>query len=70
MLEILDNNKKNNFNNTNSSKSPLLFFCNFRSPRNIRSTMNINERLPIQVLLVNKWYTPKASIWENMKESH
>ena len=69
MLEILDNNKKSNFNNTNFFKSPFLFFYNLYSPCNIYSTININERLPIQMPLVNKWYTPKANIWENMKES-
>ena len=70
MLEILDNNKESNFNNANSFKSPPLFFRNLYSPRNIHSTMDINERLPIQMLLVNKQYTLKASVWENIKESH
>ena len=62
MLEILDNNKESNFNNTNFFKSPFLSFYNIYSPYNICSIININKRLPIQVLLVNKWYTPKASI--------
>ena len=70
MLEILDNDEESNFNNANSPKSPFLFFCNLHSLCNICSITDINKRLPIQVLLVNKWYTPKASIWENMKESH
>ena len=56
MLEILDNNKENNLNNTNSPKSPSLFSYNLRSPYKLRSTqtaqaiildININERLSI-----------------------
>ena len=56
MLEILDNNKESNLNNTNSSKSPPLSSYNLRSPRKRRSTqtaraiildININKRLPI-----------------------
>ena len=70
MLKILDDNKKSNFNNINSFKSPPLSFYNLYSPRNICSTINTIKRLFIQVLLVNKWYTPKASVWENIKESH
>ena len=45
-------------------------FYNLYSLYNIRSIININECLPIQMLLVNKWYTPKANIWENIKESY
>jgi len=69
MLEILDNNKESNLDNANSPKSPPLSSYNLHSPCNLRSTININERLPIQVLLANKWYTLKAGIWENIKES-
>ena len=47
MLEILDNDKESNLNNTNSLKSPSLASYNLRSPYNLRSTININERLPI-----------------------
>ena len=32
MLEILDNNKKSNFNNAKSPKSFFILFYNFRSP--------------------------------------
>ena len=69
MLKFLNNNKESNFNNTNSPKSPLLSSYNLYSLCNICSTINIIKRLPIQVPLVNKWYTPKANIWENIKES-
>ena len=70
MLEILDNDKESNFNNTNSPKSPSLSSYNLRSPFKLCSTqiaqttilnININKRLLIQVLLVNKWYTLKAN---------
>ena len=56
MLEILDNNKENNLNNTNSPKSPPPSSYNLRSPRKLCSTqtaqatildININKRLPI-----------------------
>ena len=62
MLEILDNNKESNLNNANSPKSPPPSSYNLCSPCNIRSTININEHLPIQAPLVNKWYTLKASV--------
>ena len=45
--ESLDSNKDKNLNNVNS--------CNLHSPYDLRSI-----RLPIQVRLANKWYTPKA----------
>ena len=54
MLEILDDDEESNLDDTNSPKSPPLSFYNFYSPCNIRSTIDINKRLPIQVLLVNK----------------
>jgi len=69
MLEILDNDKESNLNDANSPKSLPLSSYNLHSPCNLYSTTNINKRLPIQVLLVNKWYTLKASVWENIKES-
>jgi len=78
MLEILDNDKENNLNDANSPKSPPLSSYNLRSPCKLRSTqtaqaitldIDINERLPIQVPLVNKWYTLKAGAWENIKEA-
>jgi len=78
MLEILDNDKENNLNNANSPKSPPSSSYNLRSPRKLRSTqmaqaitldININERLPIQVPLANKWYTLKAGAWENIKKT-
>jgi len=69
MLEILDNNKESNLNNANSPKSPSLSSYNLRSLCNLRSITNINKRLPIQVPLANKWYTLKASVWENIKKS-
>ena len=56
MLEILNNNKKSNFNNANSFKSPLLSFYNLRNLYRLCSTqaaqatildININKRLPI-----------------------
>ena len=31
--------------------------------------IDINKYLLIQVPLVNKWYTPKASTWDNITES-
>ena len=54
MLEILDNNKKGNFNNANFFKSPSLSFYNLCSPCKLYSTqiaqatildININKRL-------------------------
>jgi hypothetical protein len=69
MLEILDADEESNLDDANSPKSPPPSSHNLRSPRNIRSTTNTNERLPIQVPAANKWYTPKAGVWENMKES-
>jgi hypothetical protein len=77
MLEILDDDEKSNLNNADSPKSSLSFY-NLRSPHKLRSTqtaqattsdIDTNERLPIQVPLANKWYTPKAGAWENMKEA-
>ena len=77
MLEILDNDESN-LDDANSPKSPPLSSHNLRSPRKLRSTqaaqaitsdIDTNERLPIQVPLANKWYTPKPGVWENMKES-
>jgi len=38
MLEILDNNKENNLNNADSSKSPPLSSYNLRSPHKLHST--------------------------------
>jgi hypothetical protein len=78
MLEILDNDEENNLNDADSPKSPPPSSHNLRSPRKLRSTqtaqattsdIDTNERLPIQVPLANKWYTPKAGAWENMKEA-
>ena len=63
MLGILNNNKESNFNNINFFKSPFLFFYNLCSPYKLYSTqmaqaiildIDINKRLSIQVLLVNK----------------
>ena len=63
MLEILDNNKESNLDNTNYFKSPSLSFYNLHSPYKLCSTqtaqattldIDINEYLPIQVLLANK----------------
>ncbi len=54
--ESLDSNKDENLNDADSH--------NPRSPHNIYSI-----RLPIQVPLVNKWYTPKASAWDNIIKS-
>ena len=54
--ESLDSDKDKNLNNADS--------YNPYSPYNLRSV-----RLPIQVLLVNKWYTLKASTWDNIIES-
>jgi len=54
--ESLDSDKDEDLNDADSR--------NLRSPQNLRSI-----RLPIQAPLANKWYTPKASVWENMKES-
>ena len=63
ILKILDDNKESNFNITNSPKSPLLSFYNLYSPYKLHSiqmaqatisNIDINERLPIQILLVNK----------------
>ena len=78
MLEILNNNKESNLNNIDFFKSLPLSSYNFYSPYKFCSTqtaraimldININERLPIQVLLVNKQYTPKTSTQENIKEA-
>ena len=56
ILKILDNNKKNNFNNINSFKSPPLSSYNLCSPYKLHSTqtaqaiildININKYLSI-----------------------
>ena len=53
MLEILDNNKRSNLNNINSSKSSPLSSYNLRSPYKLRtaqttrSNIDINKCLPI-----------------------
>ncbi len=69
MLEILDNNKENNLDDADSPKSPPLSSYNLYSFYKLYSTqmaqvttsnIDINKCLPIQVPLVNKWYTPKA----------
>ena len=54
--EFLGSNKDKNLNNAD--------FCNLHSPRNF-----CNICLFIQVLLVNKWYTLKAGVWDNIIES-
>ena len=78
MLEILDDDEESNLDDANSPKSLPPSSYNLRSPRKLRSTqtarattldIDTNERLPIQVPLANKWYTPKAGTWENMKEA-
>ena len=55
--ESSDSNKDEDLNDADSR--------NLRSPRNLRSI-----RLPIQVPLANKWYTPKAGAWENIIKNH
>src|ERR1700722_19272818 len=78
MLEILDDDEKSNLNDADSPKSSPPSSHNLRSPHKLRSTQTAQvttsdidtiERLPIQVPLANKWYTPKAGAWENMKEA-